>query len=230
MRGLRIFGEYVMEFLIITVLVILSAATVVLFIPVLVGLNGYFKNNKNVRLYRDIFSVIKENYKILIPFTIFELLIIVFPILNIYYLNTHVDKMNYVLLAFSYVALVIGAIYLTTAPTIIVNMKVNFLQLLYNGFMLLFGSLIRSLIALALVGGVIAIILLYPYVIVATFYIIPFLVTRLMLENFYVLKARVLKTTVYELKKQEYESDDYLDERGQVKRTIKTEGEKDETN
>lgn len=218
MQGLRKFGEYLTEFLVVTILVALSAASVIFFIPMLVGLNGFFKNKKDVRLFKDIFLTIKENWLILIPYTIFELVIIVFPVLNIYYFNTHVSQMNYVLLAISYVALVIGSIYFITGPTIIVNMNVNFFQLIYNGFMLLFGSLIRTLICLALMAGVIAIILLFPYVIPATFYAVPFIVTILMQENFYVLKARVLQTSVYELKKQENQ-DNYLDERGRVNHT-----------
>lgn len=226
MRGLRILGEYIVEILVVTILVALSAASVIFFIPMLVGLNGYFKNKKDVRLLKDIFITMKDNWKILIPYTIFELLIIVFPVLNIYYFNTHLDKMNYFLLSASYIALVVGAIYLTTAPTIIVNMNVTFFQLLRNGFMLLFGSLYRSLISLAVVGGVIALILFYPYVIVATLYLAPLVTTKLMLENFYILKARVLHTNVYEIKKQQ-QSDDYLDERGHI-RTSEENGGKHE--
>ena len=94
MRGIKIFGDYALEFLVVTLMVAISALSVVLLIPTLVGLNGYFKNSKDERLFRDIFSVMKENIRIIIPFTIFELLIIVFPILNIYYFNTNPDKMN----------------------------------------------------------------------------------------------------------------------------------------
>lgn len=215
MRGIRILGDYILEFVVITLLVALSAVTVVMFVPMLVGLNGYFKNKKDVRLFRDIFITIKENYKIIIPYTIFELLIIVFPVLNIYYFNTHPLNMNYFLLAVSYVALVIASIYLATGPTIIVNMNVKFLQLIYNGFMLVFGGLIRSLASIALIAGIFALVLYYPYVIVATLYVVPLLTTKLMLENFYVLKARALGTNVYQIKKG-LENDDYLDENGKI--------------
>ena len=227
MRGIRLFGEYVLEIVVVTLLVAVSAATVVMFIPMMVGLNGFFKNKKEDRLFKDIFTTIGENWKILIPFTIFELLILVFPVLNIYYFNTNPEKMNYIILALSYVALVIGAIYFVTAPTIIVNMYVGFGQLLRNGFMLLFGSLVRSIAALLIVAGVLAMVVLYPYAVVATLYLVPFLVTKLMLENFYTLKARVLDTNVYELKKQE-SADDYFDENYQVKHPEETEGNKDE--
>lgn len=215
MRGIRILGDYILEYVVITLLVALSAVTVVMFVPMLVGLNGYFKNKKDVRLFRDIFITIKENYIIIIPYTIFVLLIIVFPVLNIYYFNTHPLKMNYFLLAISYVALVIASIYLATGPTIIVNMKVKFLQLIYNGFMLVFGGFIRSLASIALIAGIFALVLYYPYVIVATLYVVPLITTRLMLENFYVLKARALGTNVYQIKKG-LENDDYLDEKGKI--------------
>lgn len=223
MRGFRILGEYILEIVVVTLLVAISVATVVMFIPMMVGLNGFFKNKKEDRLFKDIFTTIGENWKILIPFTIFELVIMVFPILNIYFFNTHPENMNYIVLAVSYVALVIGVIYFVTAPTIIVNMYVGFGQLLRNGFMLLFGSLVRSIVALLVVAGVVAMIVLYPYAVVATLYVVPFVVTRLMLENFYTLKARALDTNVYELKKQE-SADDYFDENYQVKHPEETEG------
>ncbi len=222
MKGLRIFGEYLAEILLVTLFVALSAASVVFFIPMMVGLNGFFRNNKETRLYKDIFQTMKENVKILIPFTIFELLIIVFPVLNIYYFNTNPDKMNGFLLAISYIALFIGGIYLATAPTIIVNMKVSFPQLIYNGFMLLFGGLLRSILSLLLIAGVLALVLYYPYAVIATFYLLPFLLTRLMLENFYVLKARVLGSNVYQVKKAEQE-DDYLSQNGGIALSKQTE-------
>jgi hypothetical protein len=45
-----------------------------------------------------------------------------------------------------------------------------------------------------------------------------------MLENFYVLKARALGTSVYAVK-QEEQNDDYLDERGMVKHAEEQGGE-----
>ena len=227
MDGLKSFGEYMLEIVFVTLLVALSVLSVVLFIPVMVGLNGYFKNKKDVRLFRDIFKTIKENYKIIILFTIFELLIIVFPTLNIYFFNTNPEKMNYFILAVSYVSLFAGAIYFVTAPTIIVNMNVTFRQLLYNGFMLLFGSLLRSLICIVVVGGVVFLILYSPYAIIATLYLVPFVITKMMLENFYVLKSKVLHISVYELKNRELK-DDYLDETGMIRREEENGGQNEE--
>ena len=216
MRGLRVVGDYALEFLVVTLLVGISAVSVLFFVPMLVGVTAFFGNEMGTRRFKDIFIAIGANWKILIFYTLFQLVITVFPVLNIYFFNTHPEQTNYFVLAISCVALVVGAMYLTTAPTVIANMKVNFRQLLYNGLMMLFGSWWRSLVALAIVAGIVAMILLYPYPLILTLYLAPFANARLMKENFLHLKAKALGTTVSELKKKVRE-DDYLDERGQVK-------------
>ena len=99
------------------------------------------------------------------------------------------------------------------------NMNVKLRQLFYNGIMLLFGGFIRSIAALACAAGVVALILFYPYVLPVTLYAVPYAVSKLMNENFYVLKAKALKTSVFELKKQEKE-DGYLDEIGEENEKI----------
>lgn len=217
MTGLRIVGDYILEFLVVTLLVALSALTVIFFVPVIVGVTGYFKNDINSRRFKDIFTTIGQNWKILIFYTLFQLVIIVFPILNIYFFNTHTEKTNAFLLAVSVIALFVGVIYLATSPTVIVNMDLKFRQLIYNGIMMLFGSLWRSAISVALIGGVVAMILYYPYAVALTLYAVPFVISNLMAENFLKLKAKALNTSVFELKKKQNE-DDYLDEKGAIKR------------
>ena len=218
MRGLKIIGDYVTEFLVITVLVALSAFTIIGFIPIIVGVTGYFNQEMGTRRFKDIFKTIKDNWKILIKYTVFQLVILVFPILNVYFFNTHPGSVNKFILVVSYVALFVGVIYLTTAPTVIVNMNVTLKQLLYNGFMMLFGSLIRSVAGVAVIVGVVALILYYPYVVIFTLYVAPLITSTLMRENFFHLKAKALGTSVYELKKKRNE-DDYLDEKGAIKRS-----------
>ena len=44
MKGLKLFGDYAFEFIVVTVLVAISALTVIFFVPVTVGVTGYFKN------------------------------------------------------------------------------------------------------------------------------------------------------------------------------------------
>ena len=217
MKGLRIVGDYAFEFLVVTLLVALSALTVIFFVPVIVGVTGYFSTDINTRRFKDIFTTIGRNWKVLIFYTIFQLVIIVFPVLNIYFFNTHPENINYFVLAVCVIALLVGIIYLATAPTVIVNMDVKFRQLIYNGIMMLFGSLWRSLIAVLLIAGVVALTLYYPYAVIITLYAVPMIISRLMTENFYHLKAKALNTSVFELKRK-LNDDDYLDEKGAVKR------------
>ena len=217
MKGLRLLGDYALEFLVITLLVALSAFTILPFIPILVGVTGYFKEVIDTRRFKDIFNTIGKNWKILIFYTLFQLVIIVFPALNIYFFNTHHESINYFVLAVSCIALIVGIFYLVTAPTVIVNMNVTLRQLFYNGIMLLFGGFLGSLISLACVAGVVALVIFYPYALPLTLYAAPFLISRMMKENFYKLKAKALKVSVFDLKKREKE-DDYLDEYGMVSR------------
>ena len=226
MKGLRVFGDYALEFLVVTLLVALSAFTVIFFVPVLVGITGYFQNDISTRRFKDIFTTIGRNWKVLIFYTLFQLIMIVVPVLNIYFFNTHPENVNYFVLAVSVVALLVGIIYLATAPTVIVNMDVKFRQLIYNGIMMLFGSLWRSLVSILLIAGVVALIIYYPYAVVLTLYAVPMILSALMKENFYHLKAKALNTSVFELKKKINE-DDYLDEKGAIKRD-KMENENEE--
>ena len=216
MKGLRGIGDYAAEFLVITLLVAASAMSVIFLVPVLVGVTGYFSKELDARRFKDIFTTIGKNWKVIVFYTIFQLIIIVFPVLNIYFFNTHPDKTNNFVLAISVIALLVGTVYLATAPTVIVNMNVKFRQLLYNGFMMLFGSLWRSIVSVLLLLGIVALMLKYPYVLVLTLYIVPMIISKLMKENFYKLKAKALNTSVEQLKRKEKE-DDYIDEKGAVK-------------
>ena len=227
MRGLRLLGDYALEFIVVTLLVALSALSVIFFVPMIVGVTGYFQNDINSRRFKDIFTTMGRNWKILIFYTLFQLIIIIFPVLNIYFFNTHPENINYFVLAICVIALFVGIVYLATAPTVIVNMEVTLRQLIYNGIMMLFGSLWRSIVAILIIGGIVALILYYPYVVLVTLYAAPMIISRLMTENFYHLKAKALKTSVFELKKKQ-KDDDYLDEKGAVKREeMEKENEKD---
>lgn len=206
---LQIIGDYLLEFFVITILMILSLALVIPFIPMVVGVTGYFKRDINSRRFKDIFTTIKENWKILIFYTLFQLVIILVSILNIFYFNNHLENSNYFILIVSHIALIMGIFYLITAPTIIVNMNVTFRQLLYNGFMLLMGKLKNTILALVLVAMIVVLILYFPYVIPLTFYFVILFSQKLMLENFYRLKAKALGVRVEDLKK-ESDEDEYL--------------------
>lgn len=210
MRGLALLGERLTEFFIITLLLGFSALTILPFVPMWVGVMAFLGKDKDQRRWKDIFVTIKDNWKILIPYTVFQLVILLFSVLNIYYLNTHLEEMNYFVYAVSYVALIVGLIYFVSAPTIIVYMNVTFRQLLSNGIMLMFGTWWRGLASLAVVLGIFFMVLNAPYYVILTLYFAPLVISKWMKENFYHLKAKAMNTSVYELKKQE-NVDNYLE-------------------
>ena len=217
MQGLQRLGEGLWEFLVITVLMALSAALILPFFPMTVGLTAFFGQPFGTRRFKDIFTAIGANWKIVLFYTIFQLVIILFPVLNIYFFNTHPERLNAFVLAVSWIALVVGMFYMATAPTVIVKMNVKFRQLLFNGITLLFGGFWRSVLCVGCTAGVAALILYFPYALPLTFYAVPYLTAKLMGENMLRLKAKVLGTTVEELRAAE-EKDDYLNEYGEVTR------------
>ncbi len=215
MKGLRIVGEYIFEYIVVTLLLAVSIALVLPSIAMIVGVVGFYQTDLNTRRFKDIFTTIGRNIKIIIFYSLFELVLLIFSVLNIYFFNTHPEAINVFVLGVSYITLVIGIIYLVHAPIVIVKMDVTFMQLLYNGIMLIFGCWWRSILALGIVAGIAALVMFYPYVVPATIYFVPFGIAKLLGENFYNLKARALNTSVFKLKEQE-RKDDYLDENGEV--------------
>ncbi len=207
----QIVGDYLLEFFVITLLLLLSLALVIPFIPMVVGITGYFKRDIHSRRFKDIFSTQKENWKILIFYTLFELTILVVATLNIYYFNQHLETATYFILVVSYIAFLIGIVYLVTAPTIIVHMNVTFRQLLFNGFMLIFGGIKNSLLALGMLVLILVLILYFPYVVPFLGYFVLLVSQKLMMKNFKKLKAKVLGVRYEDLEKKETD-DEYVSE------------------
>lgn len=211
MKGLRIFGDYLFEYFTITLLLILSFVLIIPFIPIFIGIVSYFRRKLDDRMLKDIFKPIKDNFKIIILFTIFELVLIIFSVLNIYYMNTNLEQMNTVMLFISYTGLIIGIYLLIHSPVIILDMKVNFRQLLFNSVFLIMGGFKNTLLCIVGVLAYALIGITIPYLTIVLIYFIPFLISKLTSKNIIQLKAIRMNTTVAELTKMENQ-DDYLDE------------------
>ena len=211
MKGLRIFGDYLFEYFTITLLLILSFVLIIPFIPIFIGIVSYFRRKLDDRMLKDIFKPIKDNFKISILFTIFELVLIIFSVLNIYYMNTNLEQMNTVMLFISYTGLIIGIYLLIHSPVIILDMKVNFSQLLFNSVFLIMGGFKNTLLCIVGVLAYALIGITIPYLTIVLIYFMPFLISKLTSKNIIQLKAIRMNTTVAELTKIENQ-DDYLDE------------------
>lgn len=211
MKGFRIFGEYIFEYLILTIILVLSLILVIPFIPVYIGVVGYLTHKRDDRMLKDIFTTIKENWKIILKFTIFELIILVFSFLNIYYFRQNMTGFNTVIVVISYVFLFFGVVFLAHAPMIIIGMNVNLRQLILNTFLFFFGGVINSIIAIAALAGLTAIASYIPYLVIVLLYFAVVIVEYFTRKNFLFLKARKLNMSVEELTKREQE-DTYLEE------------------
>lgn len=187
---LQIYGDYAFEFLVITILFSLSLVLILPFPLMMVGICGYFQSDIHERRLIDIFKHIKENIKIIILYSIFQLVILLVPCLNIYYYNTHPELINEVIYTISYVILILGVICMVSAPTIIINMKVNLRQLIFNSFILLFSNIKNALITIILIALIVLLVIYFPYVIILTFYFILLITTKLMGENLSIIKAK----------------------------------------
>ena len=218
MKGLKKIGDYLFEYMIISLLLILSFALIIPFIPMLIGIVSYFRRPLDARMLKDVFVPIKENIKIIIKFTIFELLLVITSGLNVYFMNSNPDAMNNFVLLLSYVGLVISLIIIVHAPIVILNMNVNLIQLLYNSIVLIFGGIKNSIYTIALLIIFIVSIVYVPYLLFFLIYFIPVILQRFPYQNLLILKAIKLNTTVEELTKKENQ-DDYLDEYGYINRS-----------
>ena len=131
-------------------------------------------------------------------------------------MNTNPDAMKTVFLFVSYIALIIGIVILINSPIILLNMNVNFKQLIYNSVALILGGVKNFILSLFIVIGYLIISSMVPVIYVLGLYFIPLCIAPLTYQSFLKLKAKALNTTVQELTKQEKE-DDYIDEYGNVK-------------
>jgi len=211
MKGFKIFGEIIFEYLVITLLIILSSLSVIGFIPVFVGIISYFNHKKNDRMFKDIFTAIKDNLKIIIKFTILELIILIVSILNIYFFQNHQEGFNIIILVLSYVFLGIGIIFLAHSPMIIIGMNVNLRQLIFNSFLFFFGGFLNSLIAIVALALIVVLAAYIPYLIIIYAYFAYKAVAYFTGKNFLVFKAKKLNITVNELTKMQDE-DNYFEE------------------
>ena len=203
MKGFRIFGEYLFEYFVITMLLVLSLALVLPFVPVYIGTIAYFMHKHDDRMLKDIFICIKENLAIIIKFTIFELIILVTAFLNVYYFRTHTEGFNMVILVISYVFLFLGVIFLAHAPMIIIGMNVNLRKLIYNCFLFFFGGIANSVISILALAGLVIATSYVPYIFIPLSYFVVLIVEYFTKKSFYVLKAKSLHISVHELMEKE---------------------------
>ena len=66
MKGLRLLGDYALEFLVVTLLLAISALLIIPFIPMVTGVTGFFRTDINTRRFKRYFCYHRQNIKIII--------------------------------------------------------------------------------------------------------------------------------------------------------------------
>lgn len=205
---IRVLGNLFFDYVIITLLLTISFVLVIPFIPVYIGVNEYFLEHYEDRKLKNIFTSIKANFSIIIKFTIFELIALIFAIGNIIFFNTG-ERSNDLITLLSYVILIFSLVCFINAPIIIIKMKVTLKQLLFNCFALIFGKWYLSILLIVLAGGVIIGCCYLPYITPFVLYFIALLGSTINLRLLNILKAKSMKLSVEEIDKKESEDTYY---------------------
>lgn len=163
MKWVNLIGSIIFDFLTLTLLLAVSFVLVLPFFPVVVGITKYFDDKREDRTLRIVFHTIKQNIRLIFPFTLFWTVLMILSILNIAYFNDLSTISSQIIRVISYIALGYGLISFVFAPRIIIRMKVTFFQLLYNSFMLIFSNLIWAVFTIIVNIGFLWLFLEYPW-------------------------------------------------------------------
>jgi hypothetical protein len=107
--------------------------------------------------------------------------------------------------------LFIGIIFLAHGPMIIIGMKVNLRQLIYNCFLFFIGGFINSILAILSIIGILIVSSNLPYLVILLLYFMCVVVEHFTRKNYLFFKARSKNLTVQQLLEKENE-DIYFNE------------------
>lgn len=191
-EGLRKLGTFIFDYLVITVLLTLSLALIFPFPFILTGVHNYFLYKFEDRRLANIFNILKENWKILLKFSILWGVVVILSVVELVAFNLNGWKNDF-LTTICYVLLFFSVIFITNAPMIVLRMNVNLKQLLFNCFTLIYGCWWFILISIALTIGYFVAFAYFPYISGIGLYILALVAnfaTRRAIRN---LKAKALK-------------------------------------
>ena len=163
MQKLRIICNNLFDYLVIDLLLILSIALIFPFPSIFVGVVHYFERSRDDRRLGDIFAVYKDNWSILIKFSLYIVIAYAAAIADIVFLRR--PEVGYIVInIIGYTVLILATITLINGPMLILHMNLNFKQLLFNSYMLIFGKWWLFLIIIIIYAGVVVLCIFFPYV------------------------------------------------------------------
>lgn len=191
LQKIRIVLNNLFDYLVIDLLLILSIALILPFPSIFVGVIHYFEREREDRRLGDIFAIYKGNWSILIKFSIYIIIAYIASIADIVFLRR--PEIGYVVInIIGYTILILATITLINGPMLILHMNVNFKQLLFNSYMLIFGKWWLFLITFIIYTGIALLCIFFPYVTPIFPVILAMLTSYSTRVNFQILKKKVL--------------------------------------
>lgn len=208
LHKVRIVLNNLFDYLVIGLLLILSIVLVLPFPSIFVGVVHYFERKMDDRRLGDIFAVYRDNWPILMKFSFYIVIAYAVSIADIAFLRR--AEIGYVVInIIGYTVLILATTTLINGPMLILHMNLNFRQLLFNSFMLIFGKWWLFLITIIIYAGVAVLCIFFPYVTPIFPVILAALTSYSTRVNFRILKKKVLS------KRGEKETEEETDENQQ---------------
>lgn len=197
---LKNLGSIAFNYAVIALLGAISLVLILPFFPFFVGSIGYFAHQKEDRSLGLVFKTIKENWNQVLIYSISCLILFAASLFAIYFSSKEGTAATYVLLVAGYLLLTLTLVFFLNAPIIMLRMKVNFKELIFDSFTLLFGHWYYSLILLLAAGLSIYVGTLSIFALLLVPFFLSLVDEKLNAQNFLALKAKALKVSEEELK------------------------------
>ncbi|NMA04980.1 MAG: hypothetical protein GX931_01255 [Acholeplasmataceae bacterium] len=143
-------GNYLFDYLVLTILLIISGLLIIPLYAIIVGIVAFFETGAN---YKVIFTTIKENFKLILLLTILMLFLGSLIVLSLFIIKSlGMDIITIIIICLLIFLMVLLIIY---PPIIILKMNVTFKQLLRNTVYLTLVQFKYTIIMLILSGLII---------------------------------------------------------------------------
>ena len=184
-------GNSVFDYIIVSILLILSFITVIPFVAILVGIVAYFITNTNERSLFIIFITIRKNIQMIFKVTVLYVIVLGAIVLNLYVIESTVRIIDIIVTSISYIGLFILLNVIVNGPIIILKMNVSLRELVVNCFYLIFGD-IKNYVLIIVTIFIFIYGITYSYLLlIFGIYFVILLIAKLTFINFIKLKERM---------------------------------------
>lgn len=171
--------EQLFDYLVITLILLISLGLVLPFTTVFGVVIAYFATPSDSRTLKGMWRIFKANYKNYLLYGLFTTLMMGMPILSIRVFTIPTTLYTQVFIFLSWTLLFLGLLFLLFAPIVIIRMQVSFRQLVINSIAVIVRGHITSLILVVVAGGVLVLGLYYPLALVPSLYFVAFIDTMI---------------------------------------------------